>query len=342
MFLIREARPKDLTGVLEVARHLDSYNLPADRKTIREIIEASQRSFRWKSHHDPRAKFLFVLEEPRRGNIIGSSLIIARHGTPELPHLAFRLGVERKKSLTLGKAMLHQTLELHASQRGYTELGGLVVLPRYRHHPEKLGKQLSYARFAYMAHRPRGFRKGLLVEFRPKMNLTEGNNFWKELGGKFTGLSYHKADRLSATNKEFALSLFPEEKVYCSFLSEKARRDLDPRRTGRGAGVHMLEKIGFRFLGQVDPFDGGPHYGAPFHRVLLIKKTRFYRFDERSPLLREQTRQADLVMAPKKDGVRAVLSEHAERGQSILLPAETVFRLRLRHGDRVSLTPFHL
>jgi len=341
MFLIREARPKDLAGVLEVARHLDSYNLPADRKIIRRIIAESQRSFRWKSHHDPRAKFLFVLEEPREGNIVGSSLIIARHGTPELPHLALRLGVERKKSRTLGTVVSHQTLKLVTSRRGYTELGGLVVLPHYRHHPQRLGKQLSYARFAYMAHRRWAFRESLLVEFRPKLNLTEGNDFWKELGGRFTGLSYHVADRLSATNKEFALALFPKEKIYCTLLSENARRDLDPART-MGAGEHMLEKIGFRFLGQVDPFDGGPHYGARFHRVSLVKKTRFYRFVKHTPTYQDITRRSDLVMAPKEDGVRAVLSGAIERGGSVILPVETISRLELRPGDRFSMTPFNL
>ena len=39
----------------------------------------------------------------------------------------------------------------------------------------------------------------------------------------------------------------------------------------RGAR-HLLEKIGFTYKNEVDPFDGGPHYGCKLKDVSVIKK----------------------------------------------------------------------
>jgi arginine N-succinyltransferase len=33
----------------------------------------------------------------------------------------------------------------------------------------------------------------------------------------------------------------------------------------------MLESIGFRYMEEVDPFDGGPHYRAPKEDISLVK-----------------------------------------------------------------------
>jgi arginine N-succinyltransferase len=38
----------------------------------------------------------------------------------------------------------------------------------------------------------------------------------------------------------------------------------------RGA-KHLLEKIGFTYRNEVDPFDGGPHYSCKLKEVSLVK-----------------------------------------------------------------------
>ena len=338
MFLIRGAEARDLEGVLKLARHLNSYNLPADRKAIRRLLADSVRSFRGERVAAERKQFLFVAEEVPGGKVVGTSLIIARHGTPKLPHLSFRLARETKKSSSLQKSVEHRTLVLAASRRGFTEIGGLAVLPAYRGRAEKIGKQLSYARFAFMARHKAFFRPQVLVEYLPPLDPAKGNALWTSLGKPFTGLTYHEADRLSAENKEFIFSLFPREKIYACLLPKAAQKDLGLPGEGARSSLGMLERLGFRFLGQIDPFDGGPHYGAPLRRIPLVRKTAGAKFGGSAAPDAKAPRA--LVMTESGGRARACLAAAARRKGLVWLPREAARALGLKPRDELSITPF--
>ena len=67
MFLFREASLDDEDAILELARHLDTLNLPPDRAFVHELLERSTSSFAGGEHpesFDPDRRFLFVLEAP--------------------------------------------------------------------------------------------------------------------------------------------------------------------------------------------------------------------------------------------------------------------------------------
>ena len=338
MFLIRSAARRDAPAVLALARHLNSYNLPADPGAVRALLADSERSFRGARIPDEKRRYLFVAEEIPSGKVVGSSLIIARHGTPKLPHLSFRLADESKRSATLGKTVKHRTLRLEASHRGFTEIGGLALLPSHRGHAEKIGKQLSYARFAFMARRRAAFCPRVLVEYLPVLEPGKGNALWDALGAVFTELSYAKADRLSAENKEFILSLFPREKIYAGLLPLKARKHLGVPGRGAQASLALLERIGFRFLGQIDPFDGGPHYGAELKKIPLVRRTARGRYAG-SAMPGENAPQR-LVMTQKNGVLRACVARIASKRGGIYLPKDEARALRLAPGDAVTLTPF--
>jgi arginine N-succinyltransferase len=36
----------------------------------------------------------------------------------------------------------------------------------------------------------------------------------------------------------------------------------------------MLRKIGFEYAGQIDPFDGGPHFSSPTDQITVVKNAR--------------------------------------------------------------------
>ncbi len=338
MFLIRSARQKDLSAVLELARYLNSYNLPCDKKFIRKMLAETEASFAGKITDKARMKFLFVAEDVKSDRIVGSSLILARHGTPSLPHLSFRIGAENKTSRFLSKRVEHLTLKLCSDKTGFTEIGGLVVLPRYRRSKEKLGKQLSYVRFAYMARHPEKFQPRVLVEYLPHLDPEEGNALWEALGRKFTGLSYHDADRMSAVSKEFILSLFPKDKIYGSFLPDSVVRHLGMPGPGAKISVKMLEKIGFRFLNQVDPFDGGPHFGASFSKITPIRKTRVLQVERLT--LSKMALPSCLVATEKNGQVKALVTLCEKRGSRVRLPEKSEKALDLKEGQMVSVTNF--
>jgi arginine N-succinyltransferase len=228
-----------------------------------------------------------------------------------------------------------------ADSRGFTEIGGLVVLPAFRESREKIGKQLSYARFAYIARHPKFFCRRMIVEYLPKVNPETGNRLWELIGQKFTGLSYRAADRLSVRDKEFILSLFPKEKIYGCFLPDTVVRRLGEPGPGAAKSIQMLEKIGFKFMRQVDPFDGGPHYGIQTRKIPLIRRTVFLKFSKvAGASWPDKNVTRHLVMSEKDGQIRSLVTECRIAKGRIHLTGEPAEVLRIRNGEIVSVTPF--
>lgn len=282
MFRIRQVRAADLPALWPLAKRLDSYNLPADRRTLAHLVDVSMDSFRG---HVPksRAKYLFVLEQCsfriphsafRHSRIIGCSLILAKHGTRSLPHLWMDVKTVRKTSRTLRRTVTHRLLQLGVTTDGPTEVGGLIVLPAFRGNPERLGRQLSYVRFLYMALHPERFEQEVLAEYLPPLTPRGDSLLWRAFGQRLTGLPYYTADRWSATTKEFILKLFPREPVYATFFSPEVQAQIGRVHPSAAGACALLRRIGFRYSRQVEPFDGGPYFGAPRRRITLIRHTR--------------------------------------------------------------------
>ena len=210
-------------AVLAVAEHLDTVNLPADRKSIEGLLDRSERSFTGESAVVDR-EFLFVLEDLAAKRIIGTSMIYAQHGTKRAPHIFFRVENDERYSVTLDKHMIHQTLRIGYNYNGPTEIGGLILLPEYRRNVDALGKSLSYVRFLFMRmHRPL-FRAQVLSELLPPLEPDGTSKLWEALGRKFTGLTYQEADLLSKDNKEFIHALFPDDPIHLELLPDDVQK----------------------------------------------------------------------------------------------------------------------
>lgn len=287
-FLFREASERDVGSILEIARHLDTLNLPPDRDYISDLVGRSIRSFAGGVHpddFDPARRFLFVLEGPE-GEVVGTSMIHAQHGTREEPHVFFRVDrEERYARLSLAREqrevhMVHTMLTLGQTYQGPTEVGGLVLDPSLRKHPEKLGRLLSLGRFVYIAAARRWFRDRVLAELLPPLQRGPGGTrspLWDALGRRFTGLSYAEADRLSMEDKEFIWRLFPVMPIHASLLPVTVQDIIGEVGRPTIGAQRLLQSIGFHWNGCVDPFDGGPHYEAHTDEITLVRDARFYR-----------------------------------------------------------------
>jgi len=268
MMRLRSVQEKDLSQILKLARELDSYNLPYDRAFLRNLLRVSVRSFQGKVPKE-KAKYLFVIEDESSEEIFGTSLIVAKQGTRASPHIYF------EKS--------GGTLRFGATKNGPTEIGGLILKKKYRGRKEKFGKQLSWVRFLYMALHPERFEKKILAEFLPPLKKGKESFFWEAFGGRFTGLSYHEADRLSIYTKKFVFDLFPRGAIRLKFLPKKIRSLLGKVSPEAVPACRMLRKIGFRPNGRIEPFDGGPYYEAERTKISVIqkaKKSRYSRQEE--------------------------------------------------------------
>jgi arginine N-succinyltransferase len=343
MFLIRDVSPEDLHDLQLAAVHLDSVNLPDDRALLAGIIDRSRRSFAGQIPVADRC-FVFVLEDVERKRVVGTSMTFAQHGSRRAPHIFFDVIEEERYSETLDKHFSHRLLRIGYAYNGLTEIGGLVLLPEYRRHPEQLGRVLSYVRFLHIGLHRAQFRDEVVSELMPPLEPDGTSLLWESLGRKFTGLSYQEADRLSQQNKEFIRALFPQDPLYATLLPQNVQ-DLIGQVGPETKGVErMLREIGFSYAHRIDPFDGGPHFHARTDEVTLLRALRRARLAPAPPapdavlrpllVARQQAAAPFLlgtrVLAPAPEGVNDV---------TLALPADVARQLELAPGDELAFLP---
>jgi arginine N-succinyltransferase len=273
MFRIRQSYREDVDQVLAVAVHLDTVNLPADRTSIEGLLDRSARSFAGELEGAER-EFVFVLEDLGKQRIIGTSMIYAQHGTKRAPHIFFRVENDERYSVTLDRYFVHPTLRIGYNYNGPTEIGGLILLPEYRRNTDALGKSLSYVRFLFMRMHRAMFRDKVLSELLPPLEADGTSRLWEALGRHFTGLTYMEADRLSKDNKEFIHALFPDDPIHTELLPAEVRAIIGQVGDETKAVEKMLRRIGFDYAGQIDPFDGGPHFCAATDEITIVRDAR--------------------------------------------------------------------
>jgi arginine N-succinyltransferase len=169
VLLLRDVQRTDLPALGGLSRVLNSVNLPADPAALRGIVDRSVRSFAGRIADPLCRSYVFVLEDPRRRRVLGTSMLIAQHGTRESPCTFLDVTEREHYSSTLDRHFRHQVLSLGYHFDGPTEIGGLVVHPAARGGPARPGTQLSLVRFLYLAlHRER-FRETVLAELMPPL-----------------------------------------------------------------------------------------------------------------------------------------------------------------------------
>ena len=340
MLLLRDVARGDLAGLKRLAATLNSVNLPHNEKVLTGLIDRSVQSFSGRIENPFEREYLFVLEDLRNKTIIGTSMIIAQHGTKDAPHVYFQVTEAENYSASIDKHFRHKVLSIGYNYDGPTEIGGLVVDPPHRSGNDKPGKQLSYVRFLFMAmHRPL-FRDRVLAELLPPLMKDGRSLLWESIGKKFTGLDYTEADKLSRRNKEFIKELFPQSDIYASLFPSNAQKLIGEVGENTRGVQRMLERIGFRYSNHIDPFDGGPHYEADLGEVTLVRHFRTATVGK-DPW--ELEAQDVLVAVERKTGpnrFRAVRTQVRFDDQTVFFPRAARELLKVKPGDRVSIIPF--
>jgi arginine N-succinyltransferase len=333
MFVLRDVCPDDLDDLHAAARHLDSVNLPDDGQRLRQLIDVSVQSFAGDIEVAAR-RFVFVLvdEGTTPARVVGASMIFAQHGSRREPHVFFDVIEEERYSETLDKHFVHQLLRIGYNYKGLTEIGGLVLLPAYRHHPEQLGRSLSYVRFLYIALHRQLFCGEVVSELMPPLESDGTSLLWESLGGKFTGLTYQEADRLSHQNKEFIRALFPQDPLYVTLLPSHVQQLVGQVGPETKGVEKMLREIGFEYSRRIDPFDGGPHFHAVTDEIALVGATARARVAE----------LGDEPMGPAPGRAHLIARESATRPFFVALkvvapPPDNDGRLALPRGVREAL-----
>ena len=233
---------------------------------------------------------------------------------------------------------MHTKLQLQSTEDGPTEIGGIILAPAYRRHAEKCGKALSIVRFAYISWHPEHFEREVIAEMLSPFEETGKNLLWEAFGAQFTGLPYREADHLSARSKQFIADLFPRDPVYATLFPPEVQAVIGKPNDTAVAALRILERVGFRPLDQVDPFDGGPYVGAARDAITSVRERRRLVL----PGLPYEGVPAEgtlaLLSAEGQFGFRATAVPLDEEGAP-LVSKECRETLGVTAGDQVLVTP---
>jgi arginine N-succinyltransferase len=314
---------------------LESPNLPENEEFLQQRLEESQQSFREMGPPSDTRVYQFVLEDAERRRV-GTSAIISKHGTAEMPHYYLEVKEEERYAESIDVRARHVTLHLESSTDGPTELGALILHPRFRSQPGAPGKLLSWGRFAYMAAHRECFEQDVVAEMRATLDPRGRNLFWESVGKRFTGLSYEEADRRCSVDKSFIRDLFPETKLYASLLDPEVALQLGEVHEDAQPAVRLLEQAGFRWLGQVDPFDAGPYYGAKTEYIYPIRLTVQAVVGAGEP---GKGARLGIVSAGHGMTFRAVGVPCEHQRGVVRLPKDARRKIGVSEGDPIALTP---
>ena len=334
-FIVRSVEREDHQQLMELARQFTLLNLPADRKTIETKIERSVASFAGELSKN-EAEYLFVVEDLEQEMVAGSSLILAKSGTPTSPNFSYKVLKKERFSRELGIGFIHQILRLNANTDGPTEVGGLIVDRAFRRRPEKIGRMISLTRFLYIGMAQDKFEADLHSEMAPPLTDEGRSEFWEALGRRFTGMPYQEADQISSQNNDFIRSLFPEEDIYLALLDSKARLVLGRVGEETLPALQLLNRIGFKYKEEVDPFDGGPHLGCPVKECTIVQNMK------KAKLVRAKTVSFDkmgLVGIVRDGSFVGGTSSFGMDGSDLILPEKVWALMNLSEGEEISISP---
>ncbi len=339
MLILRPVSGADLSDLLGLAGQLDSMNLPKDPDFLEGRVQLSERSFAGQLASPDEAVYQFVLEDNDTGRVVGTSLILAKHGREGAPYYWLEVSTEERRSAELDVRFVHQKLQLRSTEDGPSEVGGLILSPDYRGHPERCGKALSIVRFAYIGAHREAFQREVIAEMLSPFEAPGQNLLWDAFGARFTGVPYREADHLSARSKQFIADLFPRDPVYATLFPDEVQKVIgQPNETAKAA-VRILEAVGFHPLNQVDPFDGGPYYGAARDAIASVRERRelvLPSVPASGPIPDDAT--LALLSTEAGGGFRATVVPLDEEAAPIVSDA-CRSTLKVGGGDRVSVTP---
>ncbi len=335
MFIIRAAMVEDVPTLLKLAKMVHFVNLPADGDILLAKIHRAQKSFAGEADNPREREFMFVLEDVETGNVVGTSTVIPCLSWPGRPHTYMAVRRREHYSTDLMTGQVHMTMQLGTDETGPSEVGGLVLSPAYRGHEQKLGLVLSFVRFHFIGAHRALFPDRIIAEMMGPLTQDSRSLFWEAFGRRFINLTFAEADLFCQRSKEFITSLLPHEEIYVSLLPPEARNSIGRVGKDTEPAKRLLESIGFRDSGHIDPFDGGPYLEAKVDEIDLVRKTSVGKL---APAGREFPNMG-LVSVHRGPDYRAIRTTYADAPGGVSIPDTVADVLDVNPGDDIAWTP---
>ncbi len=338
MYVVRPVDRADI-GALEAMAAISMpgvHTLPRTREGINAAVERSLASFAAQVDIPSEESYLFVLEDQRSREVVGTAAIHASAGSNGT-YFAFRNDVIQQVSRDLNISHNVHALTLCSELTAYSQLSGFFVRNR-----ESAGVEaalLSRARLLYAMLAPHRFGDRFFVPLAGRVDADGQSPFWNALGRKFFKMDFLEAERLidGARNRTLIVELMPHYPVYVPLLPGDAQAALGQIHPGGQMAFDLLAQEGFEADEYIDIFDGGPILQA--HKNALrsfgaSQRLRVAAAGQESP---NHGAPVAYAVASVDNGFRAVTLHCAplEHGSTIALPRDVQQALGVAAGDEV-------
>lgn len=339
MMLLRGVQESDLEAIYNLAEHsgIGITTLPKDKKLLKKRIQWACSSFKKNVVRPINEYYLFVLEDKKSGQVIGTSAIEASIGH-DCPFYSYKISKQTRICPSLNIRSDYEVLSLVNDNHGNSEICTLFLDPSYRHHHN--GLLLSRARFLFMAQFPERFANKVIAELRGVSDELGHSPFWDNVGRHFFHMTFPEADSLTiSTDKQFIADLMPRNNIYVQILSSEAQAVIGKPHPSSISAMNILKREGFYYNDYVDIFDAGPTIEANKKHIRTYHQSQLLTLKGVSD---EVTGERYLISNGNLNfkatlGSAMINSEH----HSCILSKETAELLELMPGDFLRLVLLH-
>jgi arginine N-succinyltransferase len=334
--LVRPVTHQDHSALLRLAREAGYgfTSLPQDEEVLAKKIKRSELSFAGKEQHKGERQFLFVMEEPETGEIIGSTGIKSHVGVVS-PFYSYKLSKIVQANSALDIYTLNEVLHMVNDYTGASEIGSLFLRKAYRR--GGVGRFLSRCRFLMLAEFPHLFDDIVIAEMRG-VHDEEGNSpFYDNLARHFFHMPFTKADYINATQGgQFIADLMPKYPIYTALLAEEARQVIGVVNEASRPALRMLEREGFAYSGYVDIFDAGPTVKVMRDHIRTSQNSRKVTVQEIADIAEDA--EARMCCNGLLADYRLISARLAHRGDdAVILSKQDAEMLKVKAGEKIRI-----
>lgn len=263
-FIVRSAKPDDVGALVCLASGVKLLSLIPDVRTVTQRVARSCDSFAQRIEESLR-EYIFVAEELSTGRVVGTSALYASYISETHPmhcaHIVHRDGAEfYSRSILCDR---------------YSGIGGFTVDKLYRKHSAKIGTQLGMLRVMLYAMHAEWFTEELFVEIVAPISTDGESKFWNNYGRQFSGLQFAEAYEMARMGQRTFMDCFPLVYPVVKEVECMSPEEVCVPQTALGS-QHLARKLGFSFMGSVDPMDGALQYRAQRDSMPLVQNGRWY------------------------------------------------------------------
>ena len=274
MIIVRPIQQSDLKALHRIAIESGHgfTSLPVNEKLLQQRINHAEESFNKAVTQAGKEGYLFVMEDSKTGEVVGTSGIEAAVGLDDAFY-HYHLGKVVHSSRELNIYNTVETLSLCNDYTGASEICTLFLSDSHR--KDNNGRFLSRFRFLFIAEHKARFSETIIAEMRGVSDEQGRSPFWQWLEEHFFSMDFPTADYLTGIGKKvFIAELMPKYPIYVNLLSKGAQAVIDKVHPQTVPALRLLEAEGFARRGYVDIFDAGPTVESHVNSIKTVNESR--------------------------------------------------------------------